>query len=64
MEVIGGSADFKQRFVQTLKRWSDDDQFLESGDQRMPLDLMESQEVEAIFSQHVKALHAELQRQE
>lgn len=56
--------DFNQRFAQTRGKWSEDDVFLDSGDNRMPFDLMASQEVEAIFTQHHQALQAELQRQQ
>lgn len=64
IRVILNRPDFNQRFVRTREKWHEDDEFLESGDQRLPLDLLASQEVEAIFSQHVNALIAEVKRQE
>lgn len=64
MRVVVQRPDYNQRFVNTREQWFDDDMFLESNDQRLPLDLFASQEVEAIFSQHVKALQAEVKRQE
>ena len=64
IRVILSRPDFHQRFVRTRDKWLDDDEFLESGDTRLPLDLLASQEVEAIFTQHVNTLIAEVKRQE
>ena len=64
VRLVMQSPDFNKKFVNTREHWSDDDEFLESGDQRLPLSLFASQEVEAIFSQHIKALQAEVKRQE
>lgn len=64
MRLVFQRPSFQQKFVSLKVRWTDDDDFLESGDKRIPVDLFGSQEVEAIFSQHVKALQAEVQRQE
>lgn len=64
LRMITERRDFNQRFVTTREQWYDDDMFLDSGDDRMPLDLLASLEVEAIFTQHINALTAEVQRQE